>query len=79
MREYSLKLERRRIPLLSDGTWRLDTDRTIRCGIDAGYFPSSQGFGVSTRTRTVEEEDLLSSLHALATKDVLLLKGPMIA
>ncbi|GKZ67917.1 hypothetical protein AnigIFM50267_002472 [Aspergillus niger] len=45
----------------------------ISCGIDAEYFPSARGSAVSTLS--VEEEDLLSSLHALATKDVFLVRS----
>ncbi|GKZ92275.1 hypothetical protein AnigIFM59636_004997 [Aspergillus niger] len=45
----------------------------LRCGIDAEYFPSARGSAVSTLS--VEEEDLLSSLHALATKDVFLVRS----
>ncbi|RAH51714.1 alpha/beta-hydrolase [Aspergillus piperis CBS 112811] len=43
------------------------------CGIDADYFPSARGSAVSTLS--VEEEDLLGSLHELATKGVFLIKG----
>ncbi|RAL00026.1 alpha/beta-hydrolase [Aspergillus ibericus CBS 121593] len=45
------------------------------CGIDAEYFPTPRGSGVTTLS--IEEEDLLNSLHALATKDVLLVRGQM--
>ncbi|TPR06696.1 hypothetical protein CAN33_0023865 [Aspergillus niger] len=45
----------------------------LRCGIDAEYYPSARGSAVSTLS--VEEEDLLSSLHALATKDVFLVRS----
>ncbi|PWY96533.1 hypothetical protein BO94DRAFT_505852 [Aspergillus sclerotioniger CBS 115572] len=43
------------------------------CGIDVEYFPSPRGSAVSTLS--IEEEELLSSLHELATKDVLLVRG----
>ncbi|PWY62004.1 hypothetical protein BO83DRAFT_394319 [Aspergillus eucalypticola CBS 122712] len=43
------------------------------CGIDADYFPSARRSAVSTLS--VEEEDLLGSLHELATKGVFLIKG----
>ncbi|GLA38125.1 hypothetical protein AnigIFM63309_005130 [Aspergillus niger] len=60
---------------------RADTDivnylgsfEQISCGIDAEYYPSARGSAVSTLS--VEEEDLLSSLHALATKDVFLVRS----
>ncbi|GKZ50932.1 hypothetical protein AbraIFM66951_004629 [Aspergillus brasiliensis] len=45
------------------------------CGIDAEYFPSARGSAVSTLS--TEEEDLLSSLQALANEDVFLVRGHM--
>ncbi|RDH32470.1 hypothetical protein BDQ94DRAFT_171231 [Aspergillus welwitschiae] len=55
--------------MVLDGVSNLDE----WCGIDAEYYPSARGSAVSTLS--VEEEDLLSSLHALATKDVFLVRS----